>query len=136
MRNDAEAFLHLHKSDWTDAVSSVALASMKRKKTTKERHEIPLTSDLVKLQHYLVENIHLKIKVLKDEQSYQNWRTLAELTLARTTIFNKRRASEAAKMLVQDYIKRPNWQEMACQEIAASFTETEKSLLKRYNICP
>jgi len=49
MTESAEQFLVLHKVEWTDEVSSTALASMKIKKNYTVA-ELPSTSDLVKLK--------------------------------------------------------------------------------------
>ena len=65
---------------------------------------------------------------------YQTWRNLAEVTLTRIVLMNKRRGSETSKLLINAYVNRPNWKESANQEILESLTDLEKQMFARFVI--
>ena len=97
--------LALMDLEFESRVSSTALATLYRKKVSKEEL-LPVTEDLVKLNAYL----HSETKnLLINIHDYSSWRKLAEITLARIILFNKRRSGEAARMLCTDYSTRPQW---------------------------
>lgn len=48
---DADAFLALHKADWTNRISLAALATFKHRKYNNP-DVLPLTDDLLKLKQY------------------------------------------------------------------------------------
>lgn len=54
----AETFLSLHKSKWTDAISSNALNTLKRRKDQQISY-LPLTEDLLNIRMYQMEEIKL-----------------------------------------------------------------------------
>ena len=73
MTEAAEQFLVLHKVEWTDEVSSTALASMKIKKNYAVA-ELPSTSDLVKLTDYCKQRIsELTGKLNSGSNMYDIW---------------------------------------------------------------
>ncbi|KAL3870844.1 hypothetical protein ACJMK2_038881 [Sinanodonta woodiana] len=86
-------------------VSSTALATLKTNKFNK-KDILPLTSDLVILKLYLDKQMEYLIKTMKTNVVYPVWRQLAESTLAKVVIFNKRRGGEAAQLLIETYAKR------------------------------
>ena len=79
---------------------------------------------------------HLEIKMTEEMKSarqspsYSTWRMLASATLARILLFNKRRAEEAARLLVSKFNARPNW-ETANSELIRSLPALEKELMQK-----
>jgi len=55
---------------------------------------------------------HLKVAIgqfpILAEPSYAAWRALAEIVLARLVVFNKRRGGEPAKMILSQFVNRPD----------------------------
>ena len=105
LRNDdtdgvrqAETFLRLLNSEWTDSVSTNAQNTLKRRKDN-DPVELPLTEDLLKVRNYMNKSIPDLAMQLKEAKTYSAWRKLAQMTLARLVVFNKRRPSEVAKLL-------------------------------------
>lgn len=157
MKLDAEDFISLHSGDWTDSVSSIALATLRTAHFNKIDF-IPLTGDIVKLTQFLEAETkrltdHLQRLIEqdideqdideqdKDEQEeshinsvYQTWRQLCETTAALVTIFNKRRASEVVELLVQSYQERPKWTEKSNAEMFETLDEVERKLLERMDM--
>jgi hypothetical protein len=128
---DGDIFLKLMHNEWNDYISSVALASIKTNKFNKP-DVLPLTSDLLTLKNYVDGQMTTLSTAVKTNPSYSVWRALAEVTLARILLFNKRRGSEAAKLLISSYTSRPNWTTQANTEIVDTLSEIEKKLFNRY----
>lgn len=138
VKGDANDFLELHQGEWTDSVSSIALATLKTNKFNKNEL-LPLTSDVVLLKCMLegtmIQLTDALAKKATDKQQstvcYPLWRKLCEVTYAHITIFNKRRASEVAELLVTSYTTRPQWTESPNQEFLKTLDAVETQLLKR-----
>lgn len=130
VERQADRFIALYQSDWTDTISSKALMSLKLKRLDGPEM-LPLTQDLIKLKKYIDTTIGSIMRRLSQNSSYSLWRQLLELTLAAVIIFNKRRGGEVSKLLLDSYVKRPDWSRSANEEIVSSLTEVEKTLLKR-----
>jgi hypothetical protein len=112
MRQEAEAFLALHKAEWTNNFSSASLATLKHR-AYNNPVLLSLTSDLVNLKDYQVEQItHLNDELLRSP-SYSMWRNLMEQVYTRLVIFNKRQCGETAKLLLETYRNRPTWVDVA-----------------------
>ncbi|KAL3870155.1 hypothetical protein ACJMK2_038238, partial [Sinanodonta woodiana] len=140
LRNDDESgykeasrFLELMDAEWADKFSSIALTTLKTNKFNKN-DLLPLTSDLVKLKVYLDNQMKTFITEIKTNQTYTIWRQLAETTLAKVVIFNKRRGGEAAQLLLETYAKRGFWKSKANEEILNSLSSVEKKLFSRLDI--
>ena len=62
----------------------------------------------------------------------RTWRELSEMVLNRLILFNKRRGGEAARLRVETYTNRPDWQKSTSQDVVASLSGIEQQLFKRY----
>jgi hypothetical protein len=127
---DADAFLALHKADWTNRISSAALATFKRRKYNNP-DVLPLTDDLLKLKQYQEKMLSTLTTSLAETPAYTTWRQLMEIVYTRVVIFNKRRCGETAKLLSSAFENRPSWQQSANDEIVGSLNPLEQELLKR-----
>lgn len=129
-KNESVNFLQLHASDWTHLISSIALATLKTNKFNKPA-ALPVTSDLLILKNYLDEQMVSLTQQLSENANSTVWKSLAEATMTRITLFNKRRSNEVAKMLRTSYQKRTRWTTNMNEEILGSLKPVEKVLLKR-----
>ena len=107
LKEEAETFIQLHSSEWTDKVSSIALATLKTNNFNKPEM-LPVTEDLVLLKNFLIQTMEGENKHITEDPSYASLRALAEATQSRIILFNKRRGSEASNLLLQTYATRPN----------------------------
>ena len=139
MKSEANDFLELHEAEWTETVSSIALATLRTNKFNKNEL-IPLTSDVVRMKNFLEEAIPNLTKSLITEASspnpsqlecYKIWRQLNEVTYVHSTIFNKRRASEVAELLIESFANRPKWTTDSNEEFLNTLDHVERQLLKR-----
>ena len=110
LKDDAEAFIDLMESEWGSKISSAALRNLSDKKFNKAPI-LPVTSDLLKLREYLLDEIPKSKTFLRELPTLENWRNLAELTASRVILFNKCRGNEATKLEVNQFKEHPNWSE-------------------------
>ncbi|KAG7456743.1 hypothetical protein MATL_G00239180 [Megalops atlanticus] len=101
----AKKFIQLMESKWNSYVSSHALSTLHHAKWNKV-DVIPLTEDVVKLQKFLQVSEEKAKKELEKNPCPDKWRRLNEVLLAEIILFNRRREGEAAKMLLETYMKR------------------------------
>lgn len=125
--------MDLFKSDYSDNVSCPALSTLKLK-SYKKPDELPTTEDLMKLKAYTEKQLKELTNQLKSQPSYSIWRKLSEVVLTRLLVFNKRRASEPAKLELSQYLSRPNWQALSNQEVIANLQPLEKKLMERMDL--
>ena len=133
VQQQANAFLQLHGAEWQDNVSAACTVSFKLSNMNKA-HELPKREDLDTLKQFQTSQMQTLVRELREQPEYESWRQLAEITLSRMTLFNKRRGGEAAQLLVAHYLERPDWQAKSNSEIVSSLMPIEKELLKRMDM--
>ena len=78
-----------------------------------------------------LENLMIsKTEEVKMNPKKESWKELASATLARILCFNKRRASEPARMLVTAFDNRTVW-EKGNTDIEKSLKPIERELMKK-----
>lgn len=130
---EAESFGQLLQAEWTDAIASNAHNTLKRRKD-QTIQVLPLTDDLRQLRQYQMEEMKRCIAQLSDTPLYSTWRKLAQLTMTRMIIFNKRRGGEVSKFLLMTYNTRPDWKQSTNQEVLSSLQPLEQKLLDRVDL--
>lgn len=130
MLHDADAFVALHKVEWTSRIASASLATLKQRKYNNPEL-MPVTSDLLKLKTYQEQSISKLTSELIANAEYRTWRSLAEVVYSRVVIFNKRRSGETAKLLLSSFTDRPNWAQTANDQLVDSLCPVERELLRR-----
>ena len=130
MKEDVESFVELINSEWSSKVSSAALRALGDNAFNKTP-DMPETEDLVKLRDFLLSKIPTTTQSLLLEPSLSTWRSLAELTVARILLFNKRRGNEGSKMEIKQFQERPKWADVSMEEMSRSLQPLEIELCKR-----
>ena len=140
LRSDGEViakeddrFMTLYNADWSDSMSCPASAAQKSN-TYNKPDELPSMEDLVKLKQYSENRLEELTKQLQMEPSYPVWRALSETVLTRLVVFNKRRGSEPAKLLLSEYVNRPDWHQTSNRELLENLRPIEKILAKRTDL--
>ena len=128
---DGERFHKLYDLHWSNSVNSAALKSLGDSKFTKVT-TLPITSDLKKVKDYLVDEITHLTQKLDAEAAIDDWRALAEDTVSRSLIFNKKRCNEVAKITIKEYQERPDFMSGELNDIKRSLTAIERKLCERY----
>jgi hypothetical protein len=103
----AEEFISLHGSDFTDLIATPAHASVKL--MSRKLDDFPDAADLVKLKDYQIEISRKLCLSLTAKPSDAEWRLLAETTMSRLLVYNARRGSEVADLRVSEYRARTNF---------------------------
>ena len=92
---------------------------------------LPLADDLDKLRKFVLIKMSSSVHLLEEQPRVQAWSDLAQATLARLVMFNKRRGGEASKMLLSSYLSRPDWTKVNNPEIMSALSSFEKELSRR-----
>lgn len=122
-----ENFLKLFEEDYPVSVNKVVHETQSRR-VRQKNIVLPSMDDIKILNSYLKDERTKALKLLqKNGFSIQAWRILAETTLVSTMIFNRRRAGELERILIED-LKNPA---VISKEEAP---ELQKSLLKYVRI--
>lgn len=130
LQEDAENFEKLLESEWSHRVSHHSLNSLSTSKFNKVQL-LPLADDLDKLRKFVLVKMSSGVQLLEEQPQLQAWSDLAQATLARLVIFNKRRAGEASKMLLNSYLSRPDWTKVNNPEIMSALSSFERELSRR-----
>ena len=130
LEEDACNFEKLLVSEWSHRVSYHSLTTLKTRKFNKVEL-LPLAEDLEKLRKSVISKMSSSADVLEQQPQLEVWSDLAQATLARLVMFNKRRGGEASKMLVESYLNRPDWKQVNNPEIMSSLSDFERELSKR-----
>nr|XP_023019945.1 uncharacterized protein LOC111508612 [Leptinotarsa decemlineata] len=122
------SFLQLLDLEWEVRISSNALSTLTKRKINSSSL-LPLTQDLLKLNEHIMKEIEI-FKVLLQNNSCETtaWLRLAQLTLTRIILFNKRRAGEMSRMTIKQYSSCPDWSKESTVELQDSLTSFEKEL--------
>ena len=123
---EADDYISLHSSEYTDRVASAAHASLRL--SGNRLSEFPDEADLRKFKRYVTQRMTALLTQLRIHPDRATWRELAEVTMSRLLVFNARRGSEAAELTLAEY-------EQATSEVdpamSASFSQVERQLLSR-----
>ena len=93
---------------------------------------LPLAEDLEKLRTSALSIISSTVQILQEGQpQLEVWNQLAQATLARLVMFNKRRGGETSRLLVESYVNRPDWSQVNNPEIMSTLSDFERQSSKR-----
>lgn len=126
LKKEAVDFKELYEAHWNSKVSSIANRRKKLRALNKPI-VVPATKDLVKFREFVISAIAEATK--QPSPSYREWVELAQLTIARIVLFNKRRISEVEELKIDDFTKRSSCNEN--EDIMASLDVSERALVKR-----
>ena len=121
LQENVDNFEKLLESEWSHRVSHHSLNS--------------LSTDLDKLRKFVLLKMSSSVQLLEEQPQLQAWSDLAQATLARLVMFNKRRGGEASKMLLDSYQNRPDWTKVNNPEMMSALSSFERELSRRQVIC-
>ena len=130
MEKDASNFRRLLETDCSYAISHHSLTTLNIRKFNKV-DVLPLAEDLDKLRKYIDNVISTSVVCLKKHPNLDDWSLLAQATLSRLVIFNKRQGGEASTIRLDAYQSRPDWRLANSSEIMKSLNKLEQELSKR-----
>ncbi len=105
LAESARNFLSVYQKKWNKLISAGALTTLKKTKSKTEK-KVPLSQD-VKCLNFHLENVHvLAEKKLRESPCAENYAALAKVILARTILFNRRRAREVSSVQLTAFMSR------------------------------
>ena len=132
--DDLDDFIHLMESEWSTRISAVAINTMAENNYNKVE-VLPITEDLLVLRTHTVTRLkELPEELRIDEANIEAFRELAEVTVARIVVINRRRSTEGAKLTIDQFRNRPKWNQNSLSEIQESLTPLEVELCKRLDL--
>lgn len=126
-----EDLLKLLKEDYSASISRTALETQSRQKRQR-KDLLPTTEDVSKLYNYLNEIRRSNYEKLKKKFSYDVWLTLAKAILVTVLVFNRRRAGETERILVEEFYNRQAIDEKTNSELFGSLSASNKKIAKKY----
>jgi len=108
---DIDYFHDLCDSEWGDEIARHALDTLRHNKRN-HVNLLPVASDVKKVVSYVRKTSLSCCEALRSAVAgectdvQQNWRELAEVTLADVIIFNRRRSGEVAQLTIEDYNRK------------------------------
>ncbi|KAK4886196.1 hypothetical protein RN001_002467 [Aquatica leii] len=127
---DLKRFKQMVETQWNCDISSIALKDLAENKWNKPV-KLPLTKDVVQLRHYLDqvanENFYILQKQTFDRKAF---RTLTEVSLILTILFNRRRIGDVQYVYVDSYLK--DFESFDQTEFLDALTVSEKVLTANY----
>ena len=99
-----DGFIQLVEMEWTDVIARPAHTTLYEDKWNRS-DLLPIADDLIKLQEHLTCQIEVATQNLKDEPKAEHHKVLAEATLARLILFNRRRQGEVGRLKTEFFQK-------------------------------
>lgn len=130
-KQTTEDLLKLIVEDYSSSVARTALETQSQQKR-KKKVILPTTEDISKLYNYLKEIRRSSYEKLKTTFSYDDWFTLAKATLVAVLVFNRRRAGETERILIEEFNNRQSISEKSNYELFKSLSPNNKKIAKKY----
>lgn len=130
-KNDAENFLKLFNEEINIGINRTVAESqfqMQRRKTVK----LPPLDDIKKLHRYLLNERRKAFYELSQKFSATSWKTLCETTLTSVQLFNRRRAGEIERVLIDDFRAYHGIDQNTNSDLFNSLSSESKEIAKQY----
>ncbi|XP_071579873.1 uncharacterized protein [Temnothorax nylanderi] len=126
-----EDFLSLRKEDFSHSVNKTVMET--RAHMIRQKKEVaPSISDIKKLYNYVNSKRHEAYNILKEEFSYNVWLTLGQCTLISMQIYNRKRAGEMQRILLEDFYNHESLNEQSDPDLFKSLSNSAKAIARKY----
>lgn len=126
-----EDFLKLLVMDVSTSVNKTVLETQSAIKRRKKVN-LPSLEDIKKLHEHLMKKKMEAYTALKESFSYEKWLSLAKVTLTSMHVFNRRRAGEIERVLIQDFESYERLNENMYSDIYNSLSAKDKKTAQKY----
>ncbi|XP_070155794.1 putative uncharacterized protein DDB_G0282133 [Polyergus mexicanus] len=124
-----EDFLSLRKEDFGHSVNKTVMET--RAHITRQKVEIaPSINDIKKLYNYVNTKRCEAYKILKEKFSYNVWQVLGECTLISMQIYNRKRAGEIQRILLEDFYTYEDLNEQSDPDLFKSLSDSAKEIAR------
>ncbi|XP_036146726.1 uncharacterized protein LOC118646902 [Monomorium pharaonis] len=126
-----EDFLSLRKEDFGHSVNKTIMET--RAHMTRQKVEVaPSMNDIKKLSYYVNTKRLEAYNLLKERFSYNIWQTLGECTLISMQIYNRKRAGEIQRILLEDFKTYEGLNEQSDPDLFKSLSDSAKEIARKY----
>ncbi|XP_067217009.1 uncharacterized protein [Linepithema humile] len=125
-------FLKLLVVDIGTSVNKTVIETQSAHKRRKKMN-LPSMQDIQKLYKHLEKVRKETYMTLKKSFSYENWVSLAEVTLTSIHVFNRRRAGEIERILIEDFKHYEKINKNMYSDIYESLSEENKKIAENYS---
>lgn len=126
-----EDFLSLRKEDFSHSVNKTVMET--RACIARQKVEIaPSITDIRKLYDYVNNMRRTAYDSLKTKFSYNAWRSLGECTLISMQIYNRKRAGEMQRVLLEDFHTYEGLNEQSDPDLFKSLSNSAKEIAQKY----
>lgn len=124
-------FLSLRKEDFGHSVNKTVMetrAYMRRQKV----EVAPRMNDVKKLYNYVNTQRRVAYDSLKEKFSYDVWLTLGQSSLISTQIYNRKRAGEIQRILLEDFYNYEGLNEQSDPDLFKTLSNSAKEVARKY----
>lgn len=129
-KEEIENFLYLVNTSW-NLISAPNIRMLKEQKPIVV--EMPITSDIRKVLHFLSGEIQKYVNELCQDPTLEIWIILSKNVLAFLIVFNRRREGEVSRLKLETYTQKPNYDEMETDTLTQTLTTIEQYLCENYS---
>lgn len=126
-----EDFLQLLVVDIGTSVNKTVFETQSAQKRHK-KITLPSLEDIKRLHKYLKTNRQTAYLALKESFSYDTWLSLAEFTLTSVHTFNRRRAGEIERILIEDFHNYDKLNKDMFSDMYNSLSQENKEVAEKY----
>lgn len=128
-KENAENFLKILQEDYGTTVNRLVEETQAQNKRQK-KIVLPSIDDIKKLYNCLEEKRKAAYEELKQGFVYQTWLSLAQSTLIMLQLFNRRRAGEIERVLIDDFQSYTSINENTHKELYQSLSPDSRKVIK------
>lgn len=127
----AEDFLKLLTEDYGISINRAVQETQSYRKRQK-KIVLPLKSDIYRLFKFLSDERNKAFAELNNKYSFQVWLRLAETCLSSVQLFNRRRAGEIERMMIEDIENVQHLNDVENHDEFQTLSEKHRKLVQKY----
>lgn len=132
LKLDAENFLKVMDVDYGASVNKTVLDNRQQHKRKCDDVTLPFKKDIKLLVDFLNINARKAYAKLENKFSFEHWMSLAQYTLISIQIFNRRRAGETERILVEDFVTYRTIEQSADTDTYEILSPQERAAAQKY----
>ncbi|XP_059226883.1 uncharacterized protein LOC131998538 [Stomoxys calcitrans] len=132
LKEQLKDFMILWEEDTPIQINRRAILDQQKLKRLKHV-TLPRKNDITKMTSYLRTKMRNALRVLSTKYSYYEWRTLVQTSLVYIQMFNRRRAGETERLLIENYkLKNSICDSDMTEDLAKTMSKESMDYAKRF----
>ncbi|KAF5276790.1 hypothetical protein FQR65_LT16184 [Abscondita terminalis] len=132
LKSTTEDFLKVLEEEFSLCINKTVVENQLEQQR-KKKHLLPNTSDIRRLSEYLKRKRVLCVETLQQQFTFQTWKELLSSTLVGIQVFNRRRAGEVERMLIEDFHNTETMNTENDSDIYNFLSEIEKQSIQEFS---